>query len=491
MERTNKHSKTGPSYSDLEKKLQVLSTLTTRIGLGRQMGFSHNGDRDLFKTLGYPEKIESSDLISRWRRQDIARAIVDRPVKATWRGNIELKEPDQEEKTDLELAYAQMENDLSLKSIFMRVDRLAQLGDYAVILLGFDDSSPNTWPLPVTEGERQLRYLKVISEKNAEISTWEQDTSNERFGLPRTYNIKLKHPGEEEKTTSIRVHHSRIIHVVPDKLENEVEGESVLKTAYNRLMDIEKLVGGSAEMFWRGARPGYAGKADPDYKVDTDLEQKMQEQIQEYENDLRRIMVMEGVDFESLAQQVADPKGHIEVQIMMLSALTGIPSRILIGSEQGQLAAGQDSDHWKEWVHDRRTETAEPTIIRPFVKRMLRYGVLPEPLDDLLGYEVSWPDLFTLGEKDKAEVGSKRAAAISSYAREPMAESLVPLEGFLRYIMRLDDQEVTHILEMQENRIDELMEEENELDELAQIETSNGGAQQRRTDPGSSNGQAS
>lgn len=476
MNRTNGNIKSGQSKEDLQMRLQTLSALASRVSLGYKMGFSHQGERNIRETLGYPTKITSSDLISRWKRQDIARAIVDRPVKATWQGVLSIQEPEIEDETELEKTFNKLEQQLHLKRVFMRVDRLAQLGKYAVILLGFDDSSNETWGRPVSEGKRELKYLKVLSEKNADISTWEKDTTNSRYGMPRLYNIKLKHPGEDEKTTSIKVHHSRIIHVTPDLLENEVEGHSIFETAYNRLMDLEKLVGGSAEMFWRGARPGYAGKADPDFKVDADTEEKMREQLNEYENDLRRFLMMEGVDVESLAQQIADPKGHVDVQIQMLSALTNIPARILMGSERGELASSEDANNWKEYIHNRRLENAEPNIVRPFIERMVTTGVLPGPRNEEIGYSVSWPDLFSLGEKDKAEIGAKRSNALSSFAREPMAEQLVPLEGFLRYVLRMDDDEVSHILKMQENQIDDLIEEENELETEAQSTRSRQGA---------------
>lgn len=463
MNRTNGSTKqSAPLNSD---QLQVLSELVSRIRLANAVGMSHQGKRDLYKTLGYPEKIESRDLISRWRRQDIARAIVDRPVRGTWSGDVKVVESSEEDETELEAAYRELENRLGLKRMFMRVDRLSQLGKYAVMLLGFDDSAQDTWAQPVSEGERELRYIRVVSEDNAEISTWETDTSNERYGLPRLYNIKLSHPGKQEKTTSLKVHYSRIIHVAPDLLENEVEGEPILETAFNRLMDLEKVVGGSGEMFWRGARPGYAGKANPDYSIDDDLEEKMQEQMAEYENDLRRFLITEGVDLESLAQQIADPSNHVEVQLKMISAVTGIPLRILLGSERGELASGQDDQNWKEWLHDRRLETAEPIIVRPFVDQMISVGVFPEPQDQDEGYQVSWSDLFTLGEKEKAEVGKQRADALTSYAKEPSAEMLVPLEGFLKYIMRMDEDEVAHVLELHESEISDLLEEENDLEQ--------------------------
>lgn len=458
MERTKP---TNGQISD--DMLQVLSALASRQAMASKLGFSHGGERDVWNTLGYPNKITSKNLIERWRRQDIARAVVDKPVKATWRGDVGVLESTEEDHTPLEKEYVRLDRELKLKQVFARVDRLAHLGKYAIILLGFDDSSQDTWSQSVEPGQRELKYVRVISEDNCDISTYELDTSNARYGRPRIYNVKLKHPGQQEKSTSLKVHYSRVIHVTLDLLEDEIEGVPFLETVYNRLVDLEKLVGGSAEMFWRGARPGYAGKADPDYKVDSDVEDKLMEQLKEYENDLRRFLVTEGVDIESLAQQIADPKSHVDIQLMMVSAVTGIPMRILVGSERGELASSQDDSNWKEWVYDRQKEIAEPNIIRPFIKRMVETGVLPEPEDEMEGYQISWPDLFTLSEKDKAEVGAKRAKAFSDYMSNPMGEQIIPPEAFMRYVLRMDDDEVNHILEMQESELKDIVERENEL----------------------------
>lgn len=465
--------RTRPSRQELEQQLQTLSVLTSRLKLAGGLGLSFGGDRDIYETLGYKKKLSSSDFIQQWKRHDIARAIVDRPVKKTWQGQVLITESTEENETQLEKQYKELDKAFGLKAKFMRADRLSQLGKYSILLLGFDDSSPETWGQPVSEGNRQLRYVKPISEKNAEISTWELDTSDERFGMPRLYNIQLQHPGNNKtsKSTSLTVHHSRVIHITPDLLEDEIEGIPVIETAFNRLQDLEKLIGGAAEMFWRGARPGYAGKADPEYKLGKGVEDKLKEQLDEYEHNLRRFIVSEGVDLESLAQQIADPKGHVDVQLMMLSALTNIPARVLVGAERGELASSQDMQEFKEYIQGRREEQAEPGIIRPFVDRMIATGVLSEPIDQSQGYEVSWTDLFSIGEKEKAEIGKERSAALANYVREPMAQQDIPLEGWLRYFLRLDDQEVEHLLELHKGQLDEFLEDEIALEQQIETET--------------------
>lgn len=469
MKRTNSPQTNGTTngVASQAAQLQMLSALASRVKLASQLGLSHGGDRDIYSTLGYPATIKSKDLIAQWKRQDVARAIIDRPTKATWQGEVYITEPNKEDESDLEKAYKALDKELGLKQKLARADRLAQLGRYAVILLGYDDSSRQTWAQPVTEGERSLKYIKVVSEVHADIDAWERDPANKRYGLPRIYNIKLDEPGEENTTIDFKVHWTRIVHVAFELLEDEIEGEPILVTAFNRLKDIEKLVGGSAEMYWRGARPGYAGNVKEDYQLGDESEEKLQEQLREYENDLRRFIMAEGVDLESLAQQIADPKGHVDVQMMMLSSLTGIPLRILTGSERGELASSQDSDHWKEWVQNRREETAEVSILRPFVDALLERGVLPEPADEDQGYSVVWPDLFSISEKDQSEIAIKYTDALNKYTTNLRNEELIPFEAFLRYVMKFDNDTVQQIIEMHEAQMEDLIAEEDALEEEA------------------------
>lgn len=450
------------------KRLQDLSALVTRLTLAGNLGLSHGGDRDIYGTLGYPLNLESDDLITQWKRQDIARAIVDRPVKATWQGDVVVTEPEQEEETELEESFKRLNEEIDIKSKLMRADRLAQLGEFAVLLLGFDDSSKDTWTQPVEEGNRTLMYARPISKENAEIGTYETDPANPRFGKPRTYKIHIDAPQgvetDQTRSLSLDVHYTRIIHIAFDKLENEVEGEPVMKAAYNRLKDLEKLVGGSAEMFWRGARPGYHSSAKEDYKVDSDVEKDLREQIDEYEHNLRRFLVTEGMDMEALDQQISDPSNHFKIQLQALSALTGIPLRILLGSERGELASSQDKHAWNEFIQHRRTEEVEPEILIPFVDRMIKYGVLPEPKGEA-GYSVVWSDLFKLGEKEKAEVGASMAEALAKYAKNGSSEQLVPLEAFLKYFLKMDEDTTKQILELSEAELEEMLREEAEIEE--------------------------
>jgi hypothetical protein len=439
--------------------------LLSRGSMMSRLGMQYGTDRDVYQALGYPTTLRYEDFATRYLRQDIAKAIINRPVEATWRGPVEIIETDDEKVTGLEKAWQEMSMALSLKSAFVRLDKLASLGRWGTLLLGFDDaSSSNDMAKPVGTGRHELLYVKPLSENSAKINSWEEDASSERYGLPLIYDVSTYSPmsqvtvsGSAGMSRQIQVHCSRMIHVPGELLESEIEGTPVLQAVYNRLIDLEKLVGASAEMFWRGARPGYHGKVAEGYTLTESTKAELQSQIDEYENNLRRILVNEGLDLSPLAMQVADPMNHLEIQIQMISACTGIPKRILVGSERGELASSEDKSSWLETIQARREDYAETQIIRPFIARCVQYGALPKAKKS---YTVDWSDIFAASDLDKAKIGQTRASALQSYMNNPAAEIVVPPEVFYEYMLGLDEDDVEHIKKVHKAAMDEGISEE-------------------------------
>jgi hypothetical protein len=419
--------------------------ILNRFMLAASLGYQYNGDRDVYTALGYPKSITFADYYTRYKRQDIAKAIINRPVAATWKGVVAIA--DQNEKTDkLKEAYEKLDKQLQLKAQFVRADKLASLGRFGCLLLGFGDvQNEQDLTNPVTGNKLKLLYVTPLAESSAKVQTWVEDPTDKRYGHPLIYKVTIE--TAEKKSKVISVHYSRMIHIAGEQLENEIYGTPALEPVWNRLMDLEKLVGGSAEMYWRGARPGYAGKVDKDMAVDPDLKTRTEEQMKEYEHGMRRFLVAQGIDFNALAQQIADPSNHVDIQIQMISSITGIPKRILVGSERGELSSGQDRDQWDTMITSRREEFAEQQIIKPFVDRMMRYGALPQSET----YSVLWESLFVVSDKDKAEVGRIRATALKEYAQSPEAQQIMPPEMFYKLFLGLTDEqmdEVWTILEM-------------------------------------------
>jgi len=432
--------------------LKTLSTLVTRALLATKLGKQYGTDRDLYEALGYPTEITFDDYLMHYTRQDMAAAVINKPVNYTWRGDVMVSD-NADDDSSFKKAWKELLKNLSLKSKFIRLDKLTCLGKYGVLLLGFDDVKEiQEFKNPVQAGKRTLLYLKPYGQGDISIVKWEQEPTEPRYGLPFIYQIKTS-ANESDNDALIQVHYSRVIHVPGELLTSEVEGIPVLQKVYNRLMDLEKLVGGSAEMFWRGARPGYQTQIKDDYQMGAVEESNLKAQFDEYEHHLRRFLTIEGVDIKELATQVSNPESHVDIQIQMISAASGIPKRILIGSERGELASTQDKVAWLEEVQNRREEYAELQIIKVFVDICIKYKILPMPEGG--AYTIEWEDLFAPSEKDKAEVGKTRATALKEYLTNPAVESIVSPEAFFKYFLGLKEEQITDIIELRDAEMNE------------------------------------
>lgn len=445
--------KDKPQTNTDNASVTMTGNLVSRGKLASMLGKQYGTDRDIYEALGYPTSIAYDDYAVRYARQDVAAAVIDRPVDATWTGGFTLVESDDDEETDFEKAWSELAEVMKINSQFLRSDRLTGLGMYGVLLLGLSDvQKKEDWANPVeTNGEKKLIYIKPFGEGSAEIDTYIKDTSDPKFGSPEFYKVKISQ-GEDKSVIDLKVHHTRILHFADNILEDEILGIPRMQAVFNRLMDLEKLMGGSAEMFWRGARPGYKGKIDDGFTMTTEGKEALESQLNEYEHNLRRFLINEGIDLEALSMEVASPKDHVDIQLQAISAKTGIPKRLLVGSEMGELASSQDRDNWFDTIGSRRQNFAEPVVIRPFVDRCILYGILPEPKEK---YTVNWSPLYEKSDKEQAEIGKIRATSLKEYATNPQAEMTVPPLAFFKFFLGLKDDEIEMIEEMQEAAINE------------------------------------
>lgn len=416
--------------------LQILSAISIRASIAARLGMSYSDKRDLYKALGYKKQPGFGDYMAKYRRQDIARAIIDAPVRASWRRPPRITESDEKE-TKFEKAWVSLVERHRIFHYLSRVDRLASIGSYAVLLIGFDDGNGFDQEI---KSAKDVLYLSPYSQANAGIDQYVKDAKNERFGLPETYSITMT--GTGKTSLSKKTHWSRVIHVAEDCLEDDVKGMPRLEPVLNRLQDVDLVAGGSAEMFWRGAFPGYGFKQDAGTTIQGQDLIDLQDEIEEYMHDLKRYIRLRGISIENLAQQVADPSNHFAILVDLIACAVRIPKRILLGSERGELASSQDERAWLDRIDERRREHCEAVILRPFIDRLISVGALPKPVE---GYSVDWPDLMAPGEKEIAEIGEIRSKALKAYVEAIGADVIVPPDIFLRKILGFSQDDINQI----------------------------------------------
>lgn len=394
---------------------QMASALMFRSKLANMAGRTFGGKRNLYKVLGYERNLFPWDYRSRYRRNAVANRVVKALPQATWRGGFEIVEDENPEtETTFEAAWNDLEQRLKITSVFERADVLAGIGRYAVILIG----APGKLEEPLEHcSSDEIAYLTPFAEEDATIKTFEIDVSNPRFGLPLYYEIKrspnmAQSQSLNSATVGRIVHWTRCMHVADGLLDDHIYGEPRLECIWNLLDDLEKVSGGGAEAFWKRADKGIQWELDPTLDLTdaegnpTNEEKTLRESIDAYEHGLKRNVFTRGVTANELGSDVADFATSVNSIISQVSAGTGIPQRVLMGSEQGKLAAQMDRSNWDDRVADRRTAFAGPYVVRAFIDKMVTFGALPEPKPD---YDVRWPQMRVLDEAQRARIAGEWA----------------------------------------------------------------------------------
>jgi hypothetical protein len=365
-------------------------------------GLTFEGARDVFEALGYKKELSNEDYRARYERNSVAARVVEAFPKSTWRGDgLELIEnPDPNTETPFETAWNSFAKKLNVQTIFKRADILAGLGRYSTVLIVAPGKLSS--PLPTSLKPEEVLSLACFAEDEAKIKEFQKDPLKPRLGLPLSYNLKRLDP---DNMIEKEVHWSRIVHVADGCLDDHVYGQPRLQRVWNLLDDLEKVTGAGSEAFWLRAHQGYHFDLDKEVELDDTAETQLSDEVDEFVNNIRRAVRTRGVKLTSLGSDVANFDRNVDSIITQISSGTGIPKRILVGSEQGQLASEQDRVNWAERVQDRRNEFAGPTVVRQFVDRLIEHGALPEPSD----YDVRWPQIFDLSDDERAKIAVKYA----------------------------------------------------------------------------------
>lgn len=281
--------------------------------------------------------------------------------------------------------------------------------------------------------QRKLLFIRCFDESLVQVVRYEWNINSPRFGQPVMYRITLNDPNEVQTgiglpLATIFVHWSRIVHVA-DIATAASTSENFAKPRMQQLLNpvlgLRKLHCGSPEMYWRGAFPGLALYTNPqlggDVTVDMDT---TRDNMENYFNDLQRYLMLTGMQAQMLSPTVSDPSPHIERQIELICIKLGVPKRIFMGSERGELASSQDDSQWNDIKRSRQLFYLTPRIIVPFVDRCIQLGLLPEPES----YFVQWPALDTLSETEKATVTKTQVETMQMF-----------VEGNLQTILSVED----------------------------------------------------
>ena len=389
---------------------------------------------------GYPTNISADDYRKFYDRWGIATRAVQVWPEESWAVRPSILENEDNIETEFEKAIKDLDTKHGLFSMLNRIDILSGIGRYGVLLYGFGDN--RKLHQIATAKKTELLYLRAFDESKITISKTETDSTSEHYGKPKLYQVKMQSADGLNHTT-VDIDASRTTHIADNLETDEIFGVPRLQAIYNHVHDVRKIGGGSAEMFWKGGFPGLGINVDPqvDFEnvtIDTD---SMKDEIEKYSEGLKRYLILTGATASSLNPNVADPKGHFEVTLKLITIALGVPQRIFMGSEAAKLASIQDKRTWQSRVAKRQNLYLTPHVIRPVIDKFIEHGILPTPKDN---YMVTWPDLEDPSESDQVKTALAHTNAIARYMQSGAYKLIAP-EAYLRLICKMSDAEIATI----------------------------------------------
>lgn len=384
------------------------STLMQRMWLALRAGLSFKGNRDYYEIFGYNRNLTPADLMAKFDRQDIAQRVANSAPEAVW-----AYPPSLEGVGDAQVLWGKLLERQVLPTL-LQADKLCAFDTFSVLWLGMP-GSVTTAASPKSLDD--IVYITAHGAGTVTISRYESDTSSPRFGMPLIYDIRIDQqqvPASSAITRS--VHWSRVVHLTDIPVQGRLFSAPRLLGVYNLLDDIMKVAGSAAETYWLAANRGLQVDVDKDMQFQKGDAEKLSDELDEYQHQLRRFIRTRGVKINNLGSDGVDPSGVFTTLMALLASTTNIPQRILMGAEAGQLASAQDRANWAEFIERRRTLVAEPYMLYPFFKHLEMLGLLAKGLADKIKY--IWPEAFHQNPLEESQTMSAKARALINLSRQ-------------------------------------------------------------------------
>lgn len=451
-------AKKKTSFSDIVVNLQEL---TSRLGFLRRVNGAQSTVEVRHKSLGYLDAPSFGDYKRLYRRGDIANRIVKAYPEAIWSSPPEIKDNENEELSAFDKAFMDLSERLDLFDVFQNIDITLGMSRYVVLFFGtagVRNEGAYRTPLSRIRSVDDILYLRVLDEEQAKVDTLDNNPTSVRFGKPETYKVRISsdETAVAKSFREVAIHHSRTLHITEGLLSGLIYGAPRLESVINRLYDLDKVAGSSAETFWLNSRGGMHINAESGAVIEN--EKELKDNLEQFTENLDRWIKTKGMNINTLSFPIASPKDNGELSLKLISGATGIPVRILTGSERGELASSQDENAWSLRVDERRRAFCEKKIVKAFADRLIGLGAMAPQGGK---YSVNWPELVSLNERDKAQVAQIKADAIAKYLAAG-GDYLVDAQQFVESLgYAYNEGEINKVLDEERKEINEQEQENN------------------------------
>jgi len=306
-----------------------------------------------------------------------------------------------EEKPDPTLnasTQAELEG-LNAKLIFIRAAQYERRYGWSIIVLGFEDQAN----LEAEVGNpTRIDHLAAYSPRAVSVEKEDEDPNSDRFGLPVIYKIN------RGKGRTLRVHHSRVLHIATRLDEHPWAGVPILESIWDDVTVYRNMRWAAGQVYWR--LPGILVFKFP--------ENYTKEEIQNFFSSLGDPNVRtfiglpkdKEVDVLGAKGRVLAPEEFIDPIMRSISMGASIPKQKLEGTEAGAVTGSEvNQREYYKYVSGQQ-KLYEAQMVGPLVDKLLEIGQVKPDVD----YVIEWASAFQLdlATEAAAKLADAQAASV-------------------------------------------------------------------------------
>jgi hypothetical protein len=319
--------------------------------------------------------------------------------------------------------------------------------------------------------KRKLVYIRVFPETQARVVAYESNRRSPRFGRPTMYAVTFQDPNNYPSgggvavgytPTTLNVHWTRMVHVVDNyhqATSSEIAAAPRMRPVLNHILALEKVYGGSGEAYWTSSVPKTVIETHPQLGGDVNINKaELRNELENLHNSLQKFLILMGMAAKTLPPQIVDPTAYAKVHWEAIAIKLGVPMRILLGSERGELSSAQDDGENNDNVRGRNTSWTAPKLIVPMVNRCILLKCLPAPEQ----FSLWWDDQEVLDPAQKATVAKTRAETMALWVEKSLG-SLIGPQDFLVEELGYEEERAQAILDAAAKHQEEMAQEAQDL----------------------------
>lgn len=386
-----------------------------------------------WKEFGYKENLTFDDFYKAYRRNGIAFGIIDKLITKCWSTDPKVYEGTEVEKdrdaTPWERNVEGIFDAEETWQAFEEADRRRMVGGYSALLLRIRDSKD--WNEAVEPGSYELVELIPVWAKNIKPKDIETDTDSDNYGKPKAWEYTELLNGDGN-TRAVTIHPDRLF-ILGDWRSDNVP---FLEPVFNNLVNIEKAEGGSGESLVKNSSRQMGLNFDPKinlasiaamYGVSIDqLQERFNEAARDMNEGTDLLLITQGATATPLVADVPDPTPIYNINLQSTAAGVDIPTRIIVGNQQGERASTEDNDYMNARCQSRRV-TRLTTDIKAFVRKLMDIGLI----DRVPRFNIHWDDLAEASLSSKLANGKSMVEINETAANAGMSRPIYTPEQVL------------------------------------------------------------